>query len=381
MKRLLFCAFLLAGCPQPTLSDDDDDATGDDDDATDAGPAPVVVSIEPATNSSGVALDSNVVVTFDIAPEATIEVYVGSTLVAGEQTLDGAEVTFDPTNDFGFETIVRVSVNWNHPSSPVESTFTTLPAPTGIEDPSTLVGVPYVLDLAAAEFVLPPNVGPILVGFLPEEPILLGIGPESDLSEGGQPGLHMSGAEAGQAKPPYAQIDCRTTFPLTWGFDGDLGTPDDRPATFNNPDFDLGPTVLRLDVSGVQTELSNLVIEGEFAEDGSTLSLSRFTGILDTRGLSTGINPDGGPGVACDLLLELAGVECEECGAPNPGPYCTEVETEPMVLPRQDDVPFDVVDCDDVIERFFDGGECVAEAAEFDLNGGGFYELCPEWEG
>ncbi len=131
----------------------------------------------------------------------------------------------------------------------------------------------------------------------------------------------------------------------------------------------------------MQTSLTDLVIEGEFAEDGSSITLSRFEGVLDTRGLSTAIDPNGGPSVACDLLSDVAGVDCIECGPPTPGAFCTVIETEPMVMPRQDGVDFEVVACEDLIARFAASGECADEAAEFDPNGNGMYDLCPAWGG
>ncbi len=387
MRPWLFAllATLLFGCPEgPGSGDDDDDdsAAADDDDATP--PVQVLIqTLDPTQNQSGVSLEANVSITFDQPDlDATVSLETGAGVeVPGlmSHELADTRIVFDPTELLAFETQYRVVVSWTHSESPLSYTFTTELIPEGIQDPSILVGRAYILDLAEAEILEPPNAQILLAEFLPPEPILISVGPESVFGEDEQPGVHIHGSPAATEDPPYEQIDCAETFSMTWGDDGDLGTGDDRPADFGNPEITIGPTNLSLTIQNVETNLSELIIAGNFAEDGTELAVTTFTGVLDTRTLSTAINPTGGPGVACELLLATVGTECRECGQPEPGEYCVDIVTNEMVLPEQPGAAFSVTGCADLIERYAATGQCAEAAASYDPNGGGFYELRPEY--
>ena len=241
---------LLLGCPEGSGpgGDDDDSAPADDDDATQ--PLQVLIqTLDPTQGASGVPLDANIAITFDVPdPASSIALETaGGLAVAGElsRELADSRVIFDPTDLFDWESVYRVTVNWSHTESPLSYTFTTELMPEGIQDPSILVGSTYVLDLASAEILQPPNAQILLAEYLPPEPILISVGPESDFAEGSQPGVHIHGSPAATAEPPFAQVDCAETFDMTWGDDAILGTPDDRPADFGNPEITIGPQPAR----------------------------------------------------------------------------------------------------------------------------------------
>ena len=154
---------------------------------------------------------------------------------------------------------------------------------------------------------------------------------------------------------------------------------DDRPADFQDPRIVIGPSVLSITVQNVQMNLSNLIMDGFWTPDLSELVLDSFTAVLDTRSLSASINPNGGDGVACDLLREAANIECHNCV--DGMPYCLDVVAEDMTLPEEPGQAFAPRSCADIITAFQATGSCAAAAASWDPNGGGFYELCAGWAG
>jgi hypothetical protein len=389
---LLCAAFLavLAGCPSPAGSSDDDDSASDDDDAasddddTASGPFPLVAELDPGQNEPSHPGNEPVRVSFNIAPDAesTLDVFgPGDVAVDGTLGREDADraLVFTPSEDLMPETSYTVRLSWNHPDSPLEYSFGTNDDGSGLDDPPDLVGRTWLLDLRNANITEPDGIGGLLDGFLPDEPVVIGLGPNSDFAPSAQPGVHVHGAIAGTAEEPFFQDPCLETFPLTYGTDDVLGTLDDRPADFDDPGIVIGPSVLSIEVQNVEMNLSNLIMSGFWTTDLSELVLDTFTAVLDTRTLSEAINPAGGLGVACDLLLQLAGAECETCA--DGEPYCIDILAEDMVLPEQTDQLFAPRGCADIIGEYDASGACPEAAASYDPNGGGFYELCPDWTG
>ena len=382
-------AACLAGCPSPTADGDDDDSADDDDagaddDDTSEGPSPLVQDLDPGQNESAHPGNEPVLATFNIAPDSTSSLEVfgpGDVAVEGTLTRQDADRTlvFIAPEGLEPETDFSVRLSWNHPDSPLTYGFRTSDAGSGLDAPSDLLGRTYLLDLRDANITEPQGIGPLLENFLPEEPVVIGVGPNSDFAADAQPGVHVHGAISGVAAAPYVQSACEETFPLTYGPDDLLGTVDDRPANFTDPNIFIGPSSLSITVQNVEMNLSSLVMEGFWTPDLADLVLSRFTAVLDTRTLSPLINPNGGDGATCELLWVAAGIECRDCldGAP----YCVDIVAEDMVLPEQPGQAFAPRGCVDIIEAFLAAGTCPDAAASYDPNGGGFYELCPDWPG
>ena len=394
MSRLLILlsallAANIAGCATPSATSDDDDSSVDDDDAPDDDdtsddPSPLVQELDPGQNESAHPGHEPVLATFNIPPDAasTLEVFgPGDVAVEGALSREDSERTlaFTAIDGFAPETAFTVRLSWNHPDSPLEYGFQTSDAGSGLDDPLALIGRTYVLDLRDANITQPEGIGGLLESFLPDEPIVIGLGPNSRFGIGEQPGVHVHGALSGTAVAPHFQSPCEESFPLTFGPDEVLGTLDDRPADFADPEIIIGPSSLSITVQNVQMNLSNLIMEGFWTPDLADLVLSRFTAVLDTRSLSEVINPAGGDGVACELLWEAAGVECRDCVDGNP--YCVDIVAEDVTLPEQPGQIFAPRGCVDIIEAFFAAGSCPETAASYDPNGGGFYELCSAWQG
>jgi hypothetical protein len=390
MRRLWILLALpgLFGCPSSPANPDDDDSADDDDAADDddtaAGPFPLVADLDPGQNEPAHPGNEPIRATFNIPPADTSDLALfapGDLAVAGALTRASGdrELVFTPDESLAPETTYSARLSWNHPDSPLVWSFTTSDAGNGLDDPPDLVGRTYLLALRDANITEPPNIGALLDGFLPEEPIVVGVSAESDFSPAAQPGLHVHGAVAATAIAPYYQDPCQESFPLTYGPDAVLGTLDDRPADFQDPRVVIGPSSLSMTVQNVELNLRNLVMDGFWTPDLSALVLDSFTAVLDTRSLSAAINPAGGDGVACDLLWEAANIQCEDCidGLP----YCVTVRAADMELPEQADQPFAPRGCAEIIDAYQASGACPLAAAAYDPNGNGAYPLCPGWTG
>jgi len=362
-STLLALALLLMGCP----------TEGDDDDATPE-PGVIISSINPEPDSVGFVFNANIQVTFSAEVESVTIDLAG---VTGTQTVDGLTATFDPDTDLSPNTAYDVTVTWS-PSDvgSLSYSFTTGPHGDAVADPESLVGVVYALDLAAATFLKPAGIGGIIGSQLEGLAILFETTADSDFA-GNE--VHVIGALGDDDGVTITQDPCAQTLPWTAGEDGIVGTTDDTPASFDNPQMTVGPADLTLAIQGVSTRLQDVFLTGTVHPDLVDIQGLIFEGNLDTRALDGLIGTEGEVGSACTFLEDTVGVACQECGGEFPGPYCLDVLAVDMVAMEVPGLAIASTSCADVITRALEGS-CEAEDAEaFDSNGDGTYDLCPEF--
>jgi hypothetical protein len=356
---------------------DDDDSGGED------VFIPYIVEASPSAqgDETNFFYQADLWVEFDRPPETvtvTLTDAAGSAL-AGTQTSDtpGRVFTFDPTDDLTPSTSYTMSVAW----TPTEGGAANIPFQTGahgteIATPEDMIGSVYNIDLAGATFVEPPGVGAIIGSQLDGIAILFTPTDESDFANNE---MHILGALGAEEGGNVTQELCTETLAFTYGPDSIYGTDDDVAATFNNPRMEVGPTDLPLSIQGITAVIQNLIITGVFAPTLEDMMGGTFGGSIDTRPLAPELDPDGGEGAICDLVWETVGVECEECGGDNPGQFCLTVLAEDIVANEVPGLELTPYTCDVLIQMAIDTGECAEEAADFDEDGDGTYELCPAY--
>lgn len=254
------------------------------------------------------------------------------------------------------------------------------PPATEVEDSSAIPGRVYSLDLAGATFVDPPGAGGLLSTLLTDEYILFSVGDNSDFSVGGQPGVQMFGA-AGATNDDGAVIQdlCNESLNLTAGPDEEFDTGDDTPADWLDPWLDLGPVNLALEISGSPSVLTDVTISGRFEPDLSAFVDGRLHASMDSRPLDDSLG--GGEGAACDFVQDAYEVECHECGAPNPGPFCLTIVAEQITGAYLEGVALQPRSCADIIWSNVAAGTCASAAEGYDPDGDGSYAGCPEFDG
>jgi hypothetical protein len=372
---LLLISLFVFGCPPA----DDDDVAGD--------PGAFIVDGNPAPDGTelGFFYQANLWLEFDRPAEGvTIVLKEGGTELGGTQTQDtpGRVYFFDPSTDLTPSGSYTLEVSWtNHDETvtpPVVIPFQTSDHGTAVANADDMVGRVYNIDLANATFVEPPGVGPIIGSQLDGIAILFSPTAESDFAGGT---MHILGALGAEEGGVVSQEDCSETLAFTYGPNGvyDNGG-DDTPAAWLNPKMELGPTDITLGIQGIEATIQDLFIGGTFAPTLEDMQGATFAGKIDTRPLAPELDPDGGPGAICDLVWETVNVACEECGGDDPGEFCLSVLAEDIVaaeVPNLDLIPYT---CATLIELDLAGTDCDGEAADYDEDGDGVYELCPSYD-
>lgn len=202
-----------------------------------------------------------------------------------------------------------------------------------MEEPSTLEGKAWSVDLGSGEVVDPPGVDAILSTLISDVGLLLGVASYDD----GAATLEMIGALAGAD----GQDLCTPTLVLP------------EPADFDNPMMVLSSPSLPIEVAGFSVMIEDLDVTGVIAPDGSAVVDASLQGSIDTRGL-VGVVPgteDGADDSVCELLGGF-GVACIACSADGE-PYCLSLHVRGLegtaaaaaIVPRtEDDIAADV-DC------------------------------------
>jgi hypothetical protein len=371
---LALLALPLIACPVPR---------GDDDDASVDIRYPIVVEIHPISDGE-LFYQSNVWAEFDIAPDsATVSVSdAGGAAVPGtlESASNGRLWSFDPTDDLTPDTAYSMTILWSPTDveDGIEIDFFTGPHGTPVIDATDMIGRVFNIDLASATFTEPPGVGAILGSQLEGVAILFTPTEESSFEPGDQPGLHIIGALGEESGGTVTQEACTETLAFTYGTDGQFGTADDHPATWDDPLLEIGPTNLPLSIQGIEATIQDLIITGTFHPDLDDMRGGTFSGKIDTRPLAPELDPDGGEDAICTLVYETVGVECEECGGDNPGPFCLTLVAENISALQVPDLVLVPYTCVTLIEEYVATGEC-DEALDFDADGDGEYELCPDY--
>ncbi|MBJ93598.1 MAG: hypothetical protein CMP23_03900 [Rickettsiales bacterium] len=351
--------------------------SGDDDDSTpDPGSSPVITDLSPEPATDDFFYQSELWVEWNVAPEgATYALSKAGEAISGvsETRSSGRVLAFTPDAALESGAEYSVTVSWNSPDSPLTFDFSTGAHGTALEDNATLIGKTFHLDLASADFVTPPGVGPILQSQIGDLAILFSVTDDSNFAANE---LHILGATGSSDSGAVSQDTCGLTLGFTAGPDGVVGNDDDIPAVWDNPAMSLGPTNLELSTPDFAVMIENLEITGTFHPDLNDMRGGTFAGRIDTRPLVPLLDPEGGDDAVCELVSETVGVDCEECGGGSPGPYCLTIVAEDVTAAKISDSGITPVACDDIIS---DAATCVDEAASFDPNGDGTYIECPTW--
>lgn len=374
-RLLLLLALLLAACDPA----DDGTTPGDDDDAT-AGPVNLFET-DPEPDQSDFFFRSNLVIEFTAAPDSGSLVLVDAAGAEVAGTSDwndaGTQLTFNPTEDLAPDSSYVATITWAPTEfDPFALAFSTSEYGLPMDDSSALVGDVYSLDLAGATFVEPPGLGGVLGGLIEGVGVLFTMLPESDFAPAAQPGLQMMGAlGVGDDLASMEQDPCTQTLDWTAGEDGIVGTADDTPAGFEDPFLRLGPADLNLSISGVSARLKDVNLVGVWRPDGADFQGGEFEALIDTRGLDGLFEEGAEEGTICELASETLSVDCQECGAPNPGAFCLfgrAVDVQAVRVP----VTLEAITCPDLLDKF-DAGECtIKELDSLDPDGDGV-PSCP----
>jgi len=350
---------------------------GDDDDTVPDPDAPVVTDLSPGPGDIDFFYQAPLWAEWNVAPEgAGYALAMGTESISGttDTRSSGRVLSFTPDAALLPSASYTSTISWNSPDSPLTFEFQTGAYGNVVDDESNLIGRTFNLDLASADFVEPPGVGPILQSSIGDTAILFS---PTGFVDSSNTAMHILGAVGEVISGEVSQDPCAQTLGFTAGPDGDTGTADDVPATWNNPVMEMGPTDLVLNFQGIAATIQDLNITGTFHPSLSDMRGGTFSGRIDTRPLAPELDPEGGEDAICTLVSKTVGVECQECGEPNPGVFCLSIVAEnvnaghvPLVLEE--------ISCTTVIDRI---ATCAEAAAAFDEDGDGTYELCPDASG
>ena len=296
------------------IDEDFPDGCGDDDDATDDDDAVeevIIVDMSPEPGADDHFLSADLFVVFNQAPDS-VELSVAGVTGATETSSNGRVVTFDPSNPLEPNTEYLWTITWS-PSidSPIEIEFETGPHGDPVGDPDAIIGRAYQIDVANADFTEPAGVGAILGSQLDGMVFLMAATPESSGSD-----MHVILAQGEESAGNVSQLPCVTTTYATAGPDQVIGTADDAPGDFDNPDITVGPVDLAFDAAiqgiGIGT-VNDVFMTSTFHPALDDLQGGIVEGTIDTRPLAPELDPDGDEDALCQLLEEVVGVEFRSC--------------------------------------------------------------------
>jgi hypothetical protein len=369
--------FLATACGQGPTDDDDDDDTER---------FPILVEISPTFEQSDFFYRSTLVAEFDIAPESASVTLVDASgaPVAGTAATEsnGRVFTFDPDSDLTSSAGYSMVIEWSASAegdSPFTNAFQTSSHGDSIADSNTMAGLVYAIDLAGATFVEPPGIGPIRQSQMDGFSILFSPMAESDFA-GGE--LHVMGAIGDTDGDTINQDVCAPTLPFT-NPDGIFGNEDDNAAAWNNPEMVLAADELPLSIQGVTATIQDLLISGTFHPDLSNMRGGVFAGIIDTRPLVGALGSGEDENEICDLVESTVGVSCISCtddGDDTDEVFCLSLRAEDLAADVVEDLVLEDRPCELIISNFVaDMEECPEEAASYDADADGLYELCPAY--
>ncbi len=302
----------------PAGDDDDSSAADDDDDDDDDDTVATVAEIDhtiPAEGASVFCVDADIVVTFTAAVASatiTLEDELGNA-VAGTNALSAADtvLTFDPDDPLIESTGYTATIDWDGMVSS-QLTFRTSGIGTLLTDPESAVeGMDYLLDLGNATVTQPSIMGSLLLAYFEDVELVIQITDVDDAAGT----LRAFGGSLDDGE----QDLCVPTMVLTH----------DPVGAWCNPFLEVGPAKLSFAVAGYLTEVIDARITAKVVQEGASIADGRLDGALDTRGLDPLVDPGGGVGATCTLVLSL-GLNCGPCpdGA---GPYCLPMSMEGIV--------------------------------------------------
>lgn len=340
---------------------------------------PVVTEVFPEPDATEVFGGTHVEVWFDRAPDAP-----GLTLATADGTAvpgllevadDSLSLRFEPTGLLAPSTehVITIAAA---PADPLQVSFTTSRHGEPMEDPSSLRGSVFLLDVSEAEFVSPGFGGGVLLSQLEGAALLVGYAPESTLDLESQPGLHFRVSTSRGEGAALEQDPCGRTASPTFGLDAQIGTEDDSPASWEDPDIIMGPRDISFAVGLLRVDIHEFLFTALMHPDGGDWMGGVLGGTIDTRGIDPLLDSSGEPGMICDLLA-AGDVECIECGGDTPGQYCIQGRVEGVGGRRVDLPPLTTRTCVQILDHFETTGECIEEVALWDADEDGVYEGCP----
>ena len=294
---------LAVGCGSKDTADAD--PAGSDDAGECGDPQAALTS---PSNTSDANYRTTVAFTFstDKDDSATISLSGPDGEISGSSDWSDKTLTFTPSEDLAFDTTYEATLT--HCGGSDSESFSTSNVGSGLDGgEASLVDKTYSVDLAAANFVKPPDVGTLL-GSLLTQNILIGIDDANESS------ITMKGA---LAEPGNDDQDmCTATFGIPTA---DFSTA---------PYFSVSADAITIAVSGFNININDFTLEGDFTPDGSQISGAVLAGQLDARDLApaiveTGLITAEDPDEVCGLLSGF-GVECEPCT--DGKDYCVTVE-------------------------------------------------------
>ncbi|MES2644845.1 MAG: Ig-like domain-containing protein [Myxococcota bacterium] len=237
---------------------------------------------------------------------------------------DGTIVYYTPSAPLGQNTAYTATLA--SCAGDTEVAFTTSADGAPLADESTLLNRTWSFDLAAARIVSPEGMS-LVLSSVPQQPLLIGVvsidSGTLDLIEAGS----IANAET------QTQDYC-------------LATTDLPGADFSeSPYFHLTAPVATVSVGGAPVTVSDMVITGTFAADGTYIAGGTLSGTLDTRGMGVLVGDEGNPSAACDLMVQ-AGIRCGDC--PDGERYCLELDADQILAPEVSGFtisPVDGVNC------------------------------------
>ncbi len=199
----------------------------------------------------------------------------------------------------------------------VPISFTTSELGTSMSDPTILVGAVYELALSEARIVEPSGIGDLLKQYL-DVVILVGI----DSYDADNAQLTMLGALGKEGSEPASQDFCNPSidFPV---------------ADFSQqPHFVIGSSgTTTISVAGINVDIQDLEISGDFAPDGSYFGGGVLSGTIDTRPLVSLVGDDAEEDEICTLAAGL-GIACEACS--DGGEFCLSLLADSIVATKVD---------------------------------------------
>jgi hypothetical protein len=363
------------GCTQT----DDDDATGDQ--------WAYIELFYPAAGATDVFKGDTLWVQFDSdVPPTSMTLSVTDATgasVPGQQDADGLRYFFKTTDELASSSSYTLTAAFepSETGEPAAIPFQTGPWGDLLgSDSEDLVDLTFRFDLDSGIWLKPEGVGSLIGGLLDGMGLAFAVTDASTFEPGGQPGIHLNGALVVLEGGTWEQDRCTPTLPYTYGPDGVTGTGDDAPASWIDPAITFGPEDLELAVSGIEALIKDFYMDGVVHPELEDLRGIELSGSADTRALDSVVSDDAEEGAVCELVDELAGIPCIECGAPNPGEFCLELHIVDLTAESVPNVTIETLDCADIITEFLAGdSSCEEDVLDYDPNGDSSYSDCPAW--
>ncbi len=347
---------------------------------------PVVIELSPTIDQQDFFWEDDLFVRFDRAPDSLELTLVdaGGAAQAGllEISEDGTSGTLNPDQRLEPSSEYLLTVTFEPSVGPIEVPFRTSAHGTPLGDAAAgLADRVYAFDLSEAVFEEPAGLAGVLESELDEANVLIGFTAESSTDAGEQPGLHFLTAVGIDEDGDVVQDPCARTLGLTWGPDGAAETDDDVPAWWDDPRVQMGPRDLVFGVEEFTATVTEFLLEGTVHPELGDIRGITMAGNIDTRALDPLFNSEGETGIVCEML-EAAGLDCEECGADEPGAFCVAARAHHLsAVWLEDHPPLVHRTCADVLDHFAATGECAEGVVRWDADEDGVYELCPAWSG